>query len=102
MVCEGEPFVVVELPLLFESGKMLRFINTVIVVNWSFVSFDSILHNITWFDFIIIVVISVPSLSSNLREIFLAASCGKSSSVDTLRCIFLFSFFYFFFIFLLG
>ena len=34
MVCEGEQFVVLELPLLFESGKMLRFIDTVIVVYW--------------------------------------------------------------------
>jgi len=34
VVCEGEQFVVLELPLLFESGKMLRFIDTVIVVYW--------------------------------------------------------------------
>jgi len=35
VACEGEQFVVLELPLLFESGKMLRFINTIIVVHWS-------------------------------------------------------------------
>jgi len=34
MYGEGEQFVVLELPLLFESEKMLRFINTVIVVYW--------------------------------------------------------------------
>jgi len=30
----GEQFVVLEVPLLYESGKMLRFIDTVIVVYW--------------------------------------------------------------------
>jgi len=33
-LCEGEQFVVLEVPLLYESGKMLQFINTVIVVYW--------------------------------------------------------------------
>ena len=30
----GEQFVVLDLPLLFESGKMIPYINTIIVVNW--------------------------------------------------------------------
>ena len=34
LICEGEQFVVLELPLLFESGMMLKFTDTIIVVYW--------------------------------------------------------------------